>query len=241
MYRRVSAVYHCVTPCYPNFSLHECKGYPSQVDEARNAPPPFLQGLEKILSSPRPDHFKRRAEIFPVMRVIAKAKKGDYPDYAEMYMKWVPDDGLVLKHLRDNFRQVKEFIYSLPAEKLLHRYKEGKWSIKEILVHIVDDERIYAYRALRFARNEKEGLIGFDQDAYALYSKADERDLDNIFDEYEAVRNSTIALYSGLPEEALDRMGHGIGTANDATVRALLYHIAGHELHHFHFIRENYI
>ena len=175
------------------------------------------------------------------MRIIHKAKKGDYPEYAEMYMKLLPADGLLLKHLKDNFLMVKTFIYSLPEEKLVHRYAPGKWSIKEILVHIVDDERIFAYRALRFARNEKQNLIGFDQDAYAFYSKADERELDNIFDEYEAVRNATIALFNGLPEESFDRMGHGTGTANDATVRALAYHIAGHELHHISFIKENYL
>lgn len=175
------------------------------------------------------------------MRLIAKAKKGDYPDYAEMYMKLLPDDGLILQHLRENFLMVKDFIYSLPGEKLFHRYAMGKWSIKEILVHIIDDERIFAYRALRFARNEKLNLIGFDQDAYAFYSEADSRDLDNIFEEYEAVRNATITLFNGLPENSFDRMGHGTGTANDATVRALVYHIAGHELHHINFIKENYL
>lgn len=175
------------------------------------------------------------------MRIIAKAKKGDYPEYAEMYMKWLPDDGLVLQHLKDNFESVKKFIYSLPEHLLYHRYQPGKWSIKEILVHIVDDERIFAYRALRFARNEKNNLIGFDQDSYAIFSEADKRSLDSIFEEYEAVRNATIALYKGLPEDSLDRMGHGTGTFNDATVRALVYHIAGHEQHHINFIRQHYL
>ena len=175
------------------------------------------------------------------MRIIAKAKKGDYPEYAEMYVNLLPDDGMILKHLGDNFESTKQFIYSLPGEKLYYRYEKGKWSIKEILVHIIDDERIYAYRALRFARNEKSGLIGFDQDSYAVYSEAENRDLKNIFEEYEAVRNSTIALFDGLPESSLDRMGHGTGTANDATVRALVYHIAGHELHHINIIKEKYL
>jgi hypothetical protein len=158
-----------------------------------------------------------------------------------MYMKWVPDDGLLLKHLKDNFEDSKRFIYSLPEQLLSYRYREGKWSIKEILVHIVDDERIYAYRAMCFARNEKGGLPGFDQDAYAACSGADQRSLDSIFEEYEAVRNSTIALFDGLPEEALDRMGQGSGSFAGATVRALGYHIAGHELHHMHVIREHYL
>jgi uncharacterized damage-inducible protein DinB len=156
-------------------------------------------------------------------------------------MSLLPDDGRILEHLKENFQMVKEFIYSLPPEKLFYRYAADKWSIKEILVHIVDDERIYAYRALRFARNEQQNLIGFDQDEYAKYSQADARDLDNIFVEYEAVRNSTIALFNGLPEDSLTRMGHGTATANDATVRALAYHIAGHELRHMNIIRERYL
>ena len=175
------------------------------------------------------------------MRLIHKAKQGDYPAYAEMYMKWLPDDGFILQHLKDNFGAAKQFINSLPEEKLYHRYQPGKWSIKEILVHIVDDERIFAYRALRFARNEQNNLIGFDQDEYAKYSEADKRSLESIFDAYEGVRNSTIALYNGLPEDSLDRMGHGTGTFNNATVRALVYHIAGHEQHHINFIKEHYL
>ena len=176
-----------------------------------------------------------------MQRKIYKARPGDYPAYAEMYMKWLPDDGEILRHMKDRFYSVREFIWGLPPEKLLYRYQPGKWSIKEILVHIVDDERIYAYRALCWARGEETGLSGFDQDAYARASKADARELDSILEEYEAVRMSTIALFAGLPEDSLDRMGHGTGTFHDATVRAMLFHIAGHEEHHVRFIRENYL
>lgn len=133
------------------------------------------------------------------------------------------------------------FIYSLPRAKLFHRYKNDKWSIKEILGHIIDDERIFSDRALRIAKNEKFSLIGFDQDSYAFYSETNARDLDNIFEEYHAAKASTIALFNGLPESSLERMGHGTGIANDATVRALVYHIAGHEQHHINFIRDNYL
>jgi len=175
------------------------------------------------------------------MRTIQKPLEGEYPPYAIMYIKLLPDDGMVLQHLWDNFIAIKKLIYSLPEETLYHRYAEGKWSIKEVLVHIVDDERIFAYRALRFARNEQMNLIGFDQDEYVKYSHADERDLDNIFEEYEAVRKSTIALFNGLPEDAFMRIGKGTGTFNNASVRALAYHIAGHEMHHFNLIKELYL
>ena len=75
------------------------------------------------------------------MRLISKAKKGDYPDYAEMYMKWLPDDGKVLEHFWINFQDNKMFICSLPEPVLYQRYQSGKWSIKEILMHIIKDER----------------------------------------------------------------------------------------------------
>jgi len=175
------------------------------------------------------------------MRTIPKPRPGEYPPYAEMYMKLLPDDGLVLQHMKDNFLAVRDLIRSLPEERLLQRYAPGKWSIKEVLVHIVDDERIFAYRALRFARGEQQNLIGFDQDAYAVESQADARPLDSIFEEYEAVRNATIKLFNGLPEHTLTRLGHGTATVNDATVRALAYHIAGHELHHLNLIKTRYL
>jgi len=174
------------------------------------------------------------------MRSIPKPLEGEYPPYAIMYIKLIPE-GQVLEFLHDNFIAVKQLIYSLPEKMLYHRYAPGKWSIKEVLVHIIDDERIFAYRALRFARGEQQNLIGFDQDAYALESQADDRALDNIFEEYEAVRRSTIALFNGLPEDTLTRMGKGTGSFNNATVRALAYHIAGHEQHHINLIKEHYL
>ncbi|MEP6904274.1 MAG: DinB family protein [Actinomycetota bacterium] len=175
------------------------------------------------------------------MRLISKPDKSEYPEYAEIYIKLLPGDGLILKHLKNNFQMIKDFIYSLPAEKLLYAYAEDKWTIKEILVHIVDDERIFAYRAMSFARNEKRPMPGFEQDDYAKYSGANKRDLENIFEEYEAVRNATIALFNGLPDEAFLRKGTGSTTFHSATVRALAYHIAGHEQRHINIIKERYL
>ena len=175
------------------------------------------------------------------MRIIHKAPKGNYPDYAEMYMKLLPNDGKIIEHLWSNFLKTKKFISALPEEKLLSRYAPDKWSIKEILVHIIDDERIFSCRALRFARGEKNNLIGFDQETYAQLSNANDRSLESIFEEYESGRKATITLFKFLPENSLDRMGYGTGTFNNATVRALIYHIAGHELHHLNIIKERYL
>lgn len=156
-----------------------------------------------------------------------------------MYIDLLPDDGMVLQMMQENFRMMEEFILSLSEEKLLHRYAPGKWTIKEILVHLTDDERIYSYRALRFARNDRTELPGFEQDNYAAESNANERDLRNILDEYEAVRKATIAMFNSFDDKALLRRGTADG--NEDTVRALAYHIAGHEMHHLNFIKENYL
>ena len=174
-----------------------------------------------------------------VMEKIEKPKEGEYPAYAIMYMKLLPEDGMLLQHLKAGFENMKKLIVSLPGEKLLHRYARDKWTIKEVLVHIIDDERIYAYRALCFARNEKTPLPGFEQDDYVMFSNANERTIENIVHEYEAVRNATIALFDGFDEIAL--MREGMANNNKATVRALGYHIAGHELHHLNIIKEKYL
>jgi uncharacterized damage-inducible protein DinB len=180
-----------------------------------------------------------RKENNSFMRSIEKPKDGEFPPYANMYIQLLPGDGQLLKHLKNNFIATKELILSLPEGKLNYRYAENKWTIKEIMVHIIDDERIYAYRVLRFARNDETELPGFEQDDYVLYSRANERSIENIMEEYEAVRSSTIALFDGLPEDSFLRMG--IANNNKVTVRALAYHIAGHELHHINIIKEKYL
>ncbi len=121
----------------------------------------------------------------------------------------------------------------------MFRYAPNKWTIKEILLHMIDDERIYSYRALRFARNDTTPLPGFDQEPFARYSKANERTMESLIDEYQTVRNATISLIANLPEEALIR--GGIANDHFVTVRALIYHLAGHELHHVNIINEKYL
>jgi uncharacterized damage-inducible protein DinB len=173
------------------------------------------------------------------MKQIEKPAEGEYAPYTIMYIGLLPDDGLILKHLEDNLSATKDFILSLPSEKLTYRYAEGKWTIKEILVHIIDDERIYAYRALRFARNDKTELPGFAQDDYAIHSGANERDIEDILREFASVRQATISLFEGLNHEALLRIGVADGKV--MSVRAAAYHIAGHEMRHINIIKERYL
>jgi uncharacterized damage-inducible protein DinB len=173
------------------------------------------------------------------MKLVDKPAPGEYPDYAAMYIDLLPNDGLLLQHLQKNLQATKDLVQSLPAEKLLYRYAENKWTIKEVLVHIIDDERIYAYRALCFARGEKTPLPGFEQNDYAANSGANERDVNNIIEEYEAVRRSTIALFNGFADA--DLVKTGIANDRKASVRALGWHLAGHELHHINLIKERYL
>ncbi|HWB26114.1 MAG TPA: DinB family protein [Chitinophagaceae bacterium] len=173
------------------------------------------------------------------MKLVNKPLPGEYSPHAIAYINLLPDDRLVLQHLANNFIRVKELVASLSEATLMHRYAAGKWTIKEILVHIVDDERIYAYRALRIARNDKTPLPGFEQDDYVPYSKANERSLENIFTEYQAVRQSTLQLFYNFNDD--DFLRTGFANNNPMSVRAAAYHIAGHELHHLNIIRYKYL
>ena len=173
------------------------------------------------------------------MMQIRKPAEGEFDPYAIMYIRLLPDDGLVLKHLKDNYKTIKKFIFSLPEEKLVYRYAEDKWTIKEILVHVMDDERIYSYRALRIARNDKTPLPGFEQTEYVPFSKANERSLKNIFLEYLTIRNATLSLFKSFSKEDLLRTG--LANGHPVSVRALAYHIAGHELHHLNIIKGKYL
>jgi len=130
------------------------------------------------------------------------------------------------------------FLRSISEQKSLHRYAPGKWSIKEVLGHLIDGERIFTYRALRFARNDPKPLSGFDQDPYVEAAGFDAQPWSDLVSEFEHVRRSTILFFRGLTPEAAMRSG----LANDAsiTVRALGYVIAGHELHHVGILRERY-
>jgi uncharacterized damage-inducible protein DinB len=170
--------------------------------------------------------------------LISKPLPDEYPAYASMYMKWLPDDGLVLMHLKDQIAKTKKLAARLSEAQLQSRYAPGKWTIKESLVHIIDDERIYAYRALRIGRGDTTPLPGFEQDDYVPYSRANERTMGSILKEYVTVRKATLSLFKSFTEE--DLLRRGLADGNAVSVRALLYHLAGHELHHLHIIKDKY-
>ena len=137
-------------------------------------------------------------------------------------------------------RQTVLLFESLDEERVRGlTYAAGKWTLKEVLGHVADDERIYAYRALRFARNDATELPGFEQDEFTRYAEANRRTLDDLLAELATVRAATLSLYEGLGDDTLTR--RGVASGNVMSVRAIAYHIAGHELRHMNVIRERYL
>lgn len=157
--------------------------------------------------------------------------------YFERYSDYVQENDPI-EVLKKAKQTSIALMLSLSLDQWDHRYADGKWTIKEVWVHILDTERIFSYRAFRFGRGDQTPLPGFEQDDYILPSKAIERTIASIIEEYEAVRNATITLFKNLPREAHERTG--LAANNKVSVRALAFIIAGHERHHVKGLYENY-
>ncbi len=144
----------------------------------------------------------------------------------------------IIAVLKDAKKTSRKLMFSLSFDEWDYRYAEDKWSVKEVWLHIIDTERIFAYRALRFGRGDQTPLSGFEQNNYISPSKAPERSIASIIHEYETVRDATISLFEYMPPEALDRTGTASG--NKLSARALAFIIAGHERHHVNGLLVNY-
>lgn len=162
----------------------------------------------------------------------------EYPAYYKSYVEAAQTEDL-LAGLEASRDYIASFMQELSEEKLNYRYQPGKWSIKEVLVHLIDSERIFTYRALRFARQDKTELPGFEQDDYIVPSKAKDRALSSILAEYAAVRQATIELFKSFDEEMINQTG--TANKNPVTVRALGYITLGHEIHHLNIIKQRYL
>jgi len=162
----------------------------------------------------------------------------EYAPYYGKYIELVPGND-VLSALRGQIGDTLGTLREVSDADSLRRYAEGKWSLREVAGHLMDTERIMAYRALRIARNDATPLAGFDQDPYIAAAGFDRRDWNGLIDEFEAVRRSNVLLFEGLEGEAWARLG--VTNGNGISVRALGYIIAGHELHHMRIVRERYL
>jgi len=190
-------------------------------------------------------HFQylQRPATFAAMSIAAavtlvRPAPGTYLPYTQSYIDLVALDADPLTQLRQQAAELHRELASLTEAQALLRYAPGKWTPKEVLVHLTDSERIFAYRALRFARADAQELPGFNENEFAANSEANDRLLSDLLAEYHAVRAATVAFFSGLNAGQLDRAGRANGGAT--SVRALLYIIAGHEQHHLRILRERY-
>ena len=176
-----------------------------------------------------------------VERSGASAMRPDRSEYAEYYDGYVSlvPDGDVLETLRRQQRQTAALLRGISDEQGDFRYAPGKWSIRELIGHIIDSERVFAYRALRIARNDSTPLPGFDQDDYVRAANLGSIPVAELAGELECVRHSTLYLFRHLDADAWPRRG----TANnhEVTVRALAFITAGHEAHHIDILQERYL
>ena len=167
-----------------------------------------------------------------------RPQPGEYAPYYEKYLSQIESND-ILSTLDDQRRQMLLLLSGRTEADCDLRYAPDKWSLKEVLGHINDTERIMAYRALRIARGDATPLAGFEQDDYVRNGPFSDRSLADLIEDYIAVRRATITLFRNLDEAAFAR--RGVANKNDVTVRALAYIIAGHELHHRRIIEEKYL
>lgn len=172
------------------------------------------------------------------MLLIQRPAKDEFLPYYGRYIDLVPGEDLI-DALRSGQEATRRLLEPLPEARGDYRYGPDKWTVKEVLGHLIDTERVFVYRALRFSRNDATPLPGFDENAWMPQTGFGARSLRSLLDEQRAVRGATIAFFENLAEDAWTR----VGTANNASmsVRAAAFVIAGHELHHQNVLRERYL
>jgi len=169
---------------------------------------------------------------------IARPASTEYIPYFARYVDLVPE-GDILDRLRRQVDETASLVGKLSDHDADYRYAEGKWSVKEVIGHLVDAERIFLYRALCFARGESKELPGWDENEYVARAKFGARRLADLVAELRTARADTVSFFSGLDAEELMRKGSA--NKREYTVRAIAYVAAGHERHHGNIIRERYL
>nr|WP_199000809.1 DinB family protein [Flavobacterium sp. ASV13] len=162
-------------------------------------------------------------------------------EYSGPFANYIREAGEInlIEELEISLHDFIRFVQNIPLDKFDYRYAEGKWTIKDIIQHLIDCERVFAYRALRFSRNDKTSLPGFDENNYVDNTNADGRSIQELLTELSAVRHSTLLFYKSLSEEQLKRIG--TASTHQLSVRALGFVIIGHQKHHQKVFEERYL
>jgi hypothetical protein len=170
--------------------------------------------------------------------VLGRPQSNEYAENHTSYISKVPGDD-ILSFLQEQLGATMALLDTIADSRGGHRYEAGKWSIKEVLGHIVDSERVFAYRALVFARGDHSPLPGFDQDPWAQHANHDALTMRDIAAEFESVRRSTILFFKHLAPEAWNR--RGIANNKEVTTRAVAFMIGGHTQHHLDILKTRYL
>ncbi len=169
---------------------------------------------------------------------LSRPESSEHASYYARYTTLVPE-GDIVSILTRQLDDTLGVLRAIDESRAGYRYAEGKWSIKELLGHVIDSERIFSYRALRFARNDQTPLSGFDQDIFMSGANFDERTLADLMDEFATVRTATIQLFKPLNDEEWLRRGEA--SDNEVSVRALAHIIVGHATHHLQILTSRYL
>lgn len=167
-----------------------------------------------------------------------RPEQGTYPAFLETYISKVKEDN-ILTALKANTQLLESFLKSIPQDKGDYAYAPGKWTIKQLIIHISDAERIFSYRALRFARGDAQQPLPFEEDDYAKNSNADKRTLSSVIEELLAIRKATTLLFESFSEETLALTG--TTSLGKVTVNSIGYAISGHAAHHIGVAKERYL
>ena len=163
----------------------------------------------------------------------------EYAPYYGNYIDQVSEEFTLVEELEISLHRFIKFVQDIPMDKFDYRYTEDKWTIKDIIQHIIDAERIFAYRALRFARNDKTELPGFEENDYVDEAHGNKRSIMELLTELSSVRHATLLLFKSFKEEQLLRVG--TASQNPMSVRSLGFVIIGHQNHHQKFFEERYL
>ncbi len=170
---------------------------------------------------------------------MKRPKKGEFAHFYEGYLNAVPPRGTLQSLLKRTFKEAQQLLGSLPEDQGNHAYEPGKWTIKQVLIHIIDAERVFAFRALWGIRGDRASLPGFNQDFWMEEAKVDDRSIKDLLKEWKAVRDNTLAL----AEQCSEEQSKFLITASNwkVSVRALFFIIIGHQLHHIKVLQERYL
>jgi hypothetical protein len=170
---------------------------------------------------------------------MKRPKKGEYAPFHETYLKVVPSRGTAQSLLKKTFKEAQQTFGGLPEEMGDFAYEPGKWTIKQLLVHLIDSERVFAYRTLTFMRGDRIALPGFNQDIWMEEVDVSKRTVKDLLKEWKAVRDNTLFLLAQCSEQQSKFLGTASGWK--VTARAMFFVIIGHQIHHMNVLRERYL